>query len=114
MKLNNLIKKNDIFICLEDGVSVIQYLHICPKFNLPVFRHVLVKRAPDLFGDCYHNRCKYLNSCKKQYIEFWFEKHVIKYLKSKKLIKFNRLNAILYLDDKTRRKVYRYLKQNQI
>jgi len=112
MKLNNLIKKGDVFICLEGGVRVIQYLYVCPVLHLPVFRHVLIKRLPNLLGACY--KCKYLNSCKKRYIEFWFERHVVEYLKSKKLIKFNKLNAILYLDDKTRRKVYEYLERSQI
>jgi len=115
MKINNLIKKGDIFILINRfNCKVVQYLYMCPELGLPVFRRVLVKKKSDLMGACYGNKCKYLSECEKQPIEYWFEDDIIDYLKTKRLVKFNKLNAILYLDNKTRKKVYKYLKQSQI
>jgi len=110
-RIFNLIKKGDIFICIEDNhVSVIQYLRICPWVDEPLFRIISddYKHEPDLkFIAC--RKCKYKSECKKQPVEYWFEEDIIDYLKAKKLVRFNKLNAILYLNDKTRSKVYRYL-----
>lgn len=109
------IKKGDLFINTIDGMTVIKYCFRCPVTENLIFEDISTN-ITDIRRCIYHYcySCKYYNKCYNINNMYSFDDETFYYfLKTREVVKFNRLNAILYLKEEYRKKVYRYLEQNQ-
>ena len=108
-----LLKKEKLFILRGlSGNKVIQYKFECPLVDSLVFDSVLDNEV------CTHETstgmcatCKHKQECDAMWYRSYFisKSLFVSLLKHKKLVKYNKINAILYLDKHTREKVEKWL-----
>jgi len=108
------IKEGDLFINTFDRMTVIKYCFRCPATGDLMFEDISTtivgRQYTCYYYHCYY--CKHHNKCRSINNMYSFNEEAFDcFLKTGEVVKYNKLNAILYLREEYREKVEKWIKE---
>jgi len=106
------IKRNDLFINTIDRMTVIRYCFRCPATENLMFEDISTDIVGRRYTFHYCRYCKYHDECHSIDNIYSFDDTAFNhFLETGEVVRYNKLNAILYLEEAYRRKAEKWIKE---
>jgi len=106
------VKRNDLFINTFDRMTVIRYCFRCPATGNLIFEDISTDIVDRSYVYHYCHHCEHRNECHDIDNAYSFDEETFNhFLKTGEVVKYNRLNAILYLEEVYRKKAEKWIKE---